>query len=139
MYPSHLQSFCGRADLIAAQLDGLPVRIVLFAQLLCTGDVVAVALVDDSHDGRACAGNERAERAQLLGLTHDVLTVFDQTETVRLVQTVTGCHIKVFQLAGGQAAREQRCARQIVNRIVMVDGLWQRRTRLFRWTAGNPG
>ena len=47
------------------------------------------------------------------------------------MQTVTGCHIKVFQLAGGQAAREQRCARQIVNRIVMVDGLGQRRTRLF--------
>ena len=47
------------------------------------------------------------------------------------MQTVTGCRVKVFQLAGGQAAREQRCARQIVNRIVMVDGLGQRRTRLF--------
>lgn len=80
-----------------------------------------------------------AECAQLLGLTHDVLTVFNQTETVRLVQTVTGCRIKVFQLAGGQAAREQRCARQIVNRIVMVDGLWQLPHAPFRWTAGNPG
>ena len=44
----------------------------------------------------------KALSAPSFGLTHDVPTVFNQTETVRLVQTVTGCHIKVFQLAGGQ-------------------------------------
>ena len=115
-----LQTFYRGADFIAAQLHGLPVRVLALAERLRLFDVIAVALVDDSHDGRACARDERAECAKLLGLADDVLAIFDEAEAVGLVQAVAGRDVQIFQLAGGQAAREQSRTREVVDRVVVV-------------------
>lgn len=79
------------------------------------------------------------ERAELLGLADDVLAVFDEAEAVGLMQAVAGRDVQIFQLAGGQAAREQSCTREVVDRVVVVDALRERRTLPFRWKAGSPG
>ena len=47
------------------------------------------------------------------------------------MQAVAGRDVQIFQLAGGQAAREQSRTREVVDRVVVVDALRERRTRLF--------
>lgn len=126
-----LQTFYRGADLIAAQLHGLPVRVLALAERLRLFDVVAVALVDDSHDGRACARDERAECAELLGLADDVLAVFDEAEAVGLMQAVPGRDVQDFPACRWSAPREQRRTREVVDRVVVVDALRERRTRIF--------
>ena len=58
-----LQTFYRGADLVAAQLHCLPVRVFRLAQSLRLFDIVAVALVDDGDDGRACAPEMNAPSA----------------------------------------------------------------------------